>query len=470
MRAKLVLAMMGATLAAHPAAAAIPDDAVIARWIQLGPNALDAAKPEPTILARALTREASCPTLAIDGAPATMAPRFTPSTPTNAFPMPVGEFPVTACEATIPPGRTIATVGGVDLKLPVADPKRILVIADTGCRMKGAAQQDCQDPVAFPLAFLANFEALFRPDLIIHIGDYFYRDSGCPNVSLPTPCPNTKTQWGDNWASWSEDFFIPAKPLLAEAPWIMTRGNHEGCGRGANGWYHLLDPRPFSEPAANCTSGSPEWDFSPTYVVPTKHANFLVHDSSFANDFKADDETARRYEADLRHVLDTLGEQATPSVFLTHKPAYGMVKSAPDSAGNATEQLLFNGLFGGTVPKRIGLFLSGHIHMAQYVNFTDTERFAPQLIVGVGGSALDEPILPTSPRYELPPGSRFDFVAAPADMPSARVNAGHAQAEFGFAMLDATPTGFLAQVYTISGQLSGRCVVTLSPRKLDCAF
>ncbi len=469
MRTKLVLALFGAVFAAHSAEAAGPDDAVIARWIQFGPNATDPARPEPTILARALTREASCPTLAIDGAPATMARRFTPDAPSNDFPMPIGTFPVTACEAGIAAGHAVATIGGVDLKLPAAEPKRILVTADTGCRMKGAAQQDCQDPVAFPLAFLAQFETLFHPDLVVHIGDYFYRDTGCPTVSLPTPCPNTKTQWGDNWASWSEDFFIPAKPLLAEAPWIMTRGNHESCGRGAQGWFHLLDPRPYSGPAAACAAGS-EWDFSPTYVVPTKSASFLVHDSSFANDVKADDATARRYEADLKHVLDVLGEDASPSVFLTHKPLYGMVKSAPDSAGNATEQLLFNGLFGGRVPKRIGLFLSGHIHMAQYVSFADTERFAPQLVVGVGGSALDEPILPTSPRYDLPAGSRFDFVSAPPDMPNARVSGGHAQSEFGFAVLDTTPSGFLAQIYTISGQLSGRCVVTLSPRKLDCAF
>jgi hypothetical protein len=461
--------LLGPLLLAGPARAEVPDDAVVARWIQFAPNPTDPARPEPIILARALTTAAACPSLAIDGQPAAMTVRFPADPPTDAMPMPVGVFPITECEATVPPGHTRASVGGVDLRLPVAHPRRILVLADTGCRMNGAAQQDCQDPVAFPLGLLATYETQFHPDLIVHVGDYFYRDTGCPDGSTPATCPNTRTQWGDNWASWTGDFFGPAKALLAEAPWVMTRGNHESCGRGAHGWFHLLDPRPYDPAAPACAKGS-AWDFSPTYVVPAGAVDVLVHDSSFANDMKVDEPTAKRYETDLRHVLDTLGDAAPPLIFMTHKPTYGLVRGEPDSAGNDTEQYLFDGLFGGTVPKPIALFLSGHIHQAQYVNFRDSTKFAPQLIVGVGGSMLDASILATSTRYELAPGTRFDFMDGPTSRSSAPITGGHAQAEFGFAVLDATDTGFLARVYSLSGQQSGRCVITLTPRRLDCAF
>ena len=442
------------------------DDGVTARWIQFAPNAAEPARPEPVVLARALTHAAACPSFAIDGVPSGMTPRFAPDAPSEAFPMPVGLFPITACEAVVPPGHSTVRIGGVDLRLPLPHPKRILVIADTGCRMNGAAQQDCQDPIAFPLAFLAGYATLFRPDLIVHVGDYFYRDTACPD-GVPT-CPNTHTQWGDNWASWEGDFFGPIKPLLAAAPWIMTRGNHESCGRGAQGWYRLLDPKPYDPAAAACARGS-EWDFSPTYVVPVGNVNVLVHDSSFAEDQKVNVETARRYEADLRHVLGVLGEQAPPSVFMTHKPTYGMVKGSPDSAGNFTLQYLFNGLFGGIVPKPISLFLSGHIHSLQAVNFVDP-RFAPQLIVGVGGSLLDPPMLGEQKRYDLAPGTMFDIVTGPDAAGSARIAAAHAQSEFGFAVLDATQGGFVADMFTIGGQQAGRCTISLVPRNLDCRF
>jgi hypothetical protein len=80
----------------------------------------------------------------------------------------------------VPAGHTAATIDGVQLKLPVANPKRILVIADTGCHINGpASQQDCHNPAAFPLQYLANLEAQFTPDLIVHVGDYFI---------IATPC------------------------------------------------------------------------------------------------------------------------------------------------------------------------------------------------------------------------------------------------------------------------------------------
>ena len=50
--------------------------------------------------------------------------------------------------------------------------------------------------------------------------------------------------YGDNWAVWQKDFFDPAAPLLAAAPWVLVRGNHELCSRGGHGWFRLLDPHP----------------------------------------------------------------------------------------------------------------------------------------------------------------------------------------------------------------------------------
>jgi hypothetical protein len=249
----------------------------------------------------------------------------------------------------------------------------------------------------------------------------------------------------------------------------MTRGNHESCGRGAHGWYHLLDPRPYNALAPGCAKGS-DFDFSPTYVVPAGAVNLLVHDSSFSNDLKIDPATAARYDADLKHVFDALGDKAPPAIFMTHKPTYGLVKGEPDGTGNLTDQYLFNGLNGGKVPDQISLFLSGHIHLTEYVNFVDRARYAPQLIVGVGGTLLDPPIQANSARYQMPADAKFNVVDGLDGKTAVPVTGATAQAEYGFAVLDATPTGFVANLYTINGQKSARCVITLTPRNLECAF
>jgi hypothetical protein len=464
------LLILGSVLPAGPARA----DSVAARWIQLGPGNQGAAPTSltPTIWARAVTTDGSCPALAIDGAPAAtpMGVRFS-NTP---------GFPVTECEAVVPAGHATATVGGVDLKLPVENPKRILVIADTGCRMNGTAQQNCNDPSAFPLQFLANYEALFKPDLVVHVGDYFYRDTDCQGAFPGCNDPSSPgyEPWGDNWGSWNADLLTPAATLLAAAPWVMTRGNHESCGRGAHGWYSLLDPRPYDANAVNCTAGSftqgsatsfPTGaapyghDFEPSYLVPAGPVTLIVHDSSYANDSKVDAVTAARYAADLASVLAAVGTNAT-AIFTTHKPAYGLVTGMPTSGGDATEQYLFNGLLNGGagVPYSVGLFLSGHIHQFEYLNFSDYTRYAPQLIVGVGGTLLDTPTAPPA-LTDAYQDQAFTLHDGTSSTTSAEVTHAYSQAEFGFAVLHATPAGYLADVYSIGASRRGRCRITLGP-------
>ncbi len=95
-------------------------------------------------------------------------------------------------------------------------------------------------------------------------------------------------------------------------------------------------------------------------------------------------------------------------MFTTHKPTYGLVSGAPNNGGDFTEQYTFSGkatglssAFSGGVPYKVALFLSGHIHQFEYVNFNDYAHYAPQMIVGVSGDNLDATANPngTSPTY-----------------------------------------------------------------------
>jgi hypothetical protein len=148
------------------------------------------------------------------------------------------------------------------------------------------------------------------------------------------------------------------------------------------------------------------------------------------------------------------------------------------SGGDFTEQYAYTGAptgissaFSGGVPAKIGLFLSGHIHQFEYVNFNDYVHYAPQLIVGVSGDNLD----PTSNPDGVTPTYAFqaqDFTVhdSTTGTTSASVNHAYSQTEFGFALLQTNSKGdgYTAQVYGLSGTLVGRCTIHLDPRDISC--
>jgi hypothetical protein len=104
------------------------------------------------------------------------------------------------------------------------------------------AWQACNDPEAWTFAEVARAAAAAHPDLVLHVGDYHYRENACPEGHAG--CAGSP--WAYGWDAWDADFFTPAAPLLAAAPWVMVRGNHEECARAGQGWWLLLDPHALS--------------------------------------------------------------------------------------------------------------------------------------------------------------------------------------------------------------------------------
>jgi len=432
------------------------------------------------------------------------------------------------CEAVVPAGYKTVTVDGTEMKLPVKNPHTILVMADTGCRVNGALaadgsnQQNCSSPTAFPWAYLASVEATKNPDVVMQVGDWFYRDTNCLSNGTETfPGCNTPSSanyetWGDTFDSWNADVFFPAKPLLAAAPWIMVRGNHESCGRGARGWFALLDPYPYSfnsvtcaktsaYPAPGATTATYSGDFEPSYVVSVGPLNVLVHDSSFANDSAVDKNMAANYDIDLSNLVKAVQSIAPGSyqLFATHKPTFGLsYGSAPtgcatgnsgaaDQSGDWTEQSVFNGgtgyagtAFANGVPSSIALFVSGHVHQFQYLNFgkpaLPNQQFAPQLVVGTGGTLLDD----DCNTGKVPAGNtdvasfsqkHFPYIVQETgNTVSGTLSSTFSHDEFGFAFLVTHLDGngnlstITAQIYTISSTKAGECTIFVNPRKISC--
>ena len=123
-------------------------------------------------------------------------------------------YPLQVCIAhTFAAARRI-TVDGISVPTLPANIGHIVVIGDTGCRLKDDFVQDCNDPVKWPFAQVARLAAARHPDLVIHVGDYHYRETPCP-ASRPG-CAGSPH--GDNWAVWQKDFLtLPRRcwrPLL----------------------------------------------------------------------------------------------------------------------------------------------------------------------------------------------------------------------------------------------------------------
>jgi hypothetical protein len=189
-------------------------------WVQVGEQGRAIARV-------VVNAPEECPSILLDGIGRKMEPRQ---------PVPQGFRP--ACELAIPRGTSNASVNGQRLMLPRTNPSRIIAFGDTGCRIKGAALQNCNDPAEWPFEKVARAAAAAHPQLILDVGDYLYREDPCPagKESLCGGSPH-----GDNWDAWNADFFKPAAALLAGAPWILARGNHEACSRAWKGWSYYLD-------------------------------------------------------------------------------------------------------------------------------------------------------------------------------------------------------------------------------------
>jgi hypothetical protein len=90
------------------------------------------------------------------------------------------------------------------------------VIGDTGCRIKVPASgagdpiQDCASPTDWPWPRIASAAARTQPDLVIHLGDYHYREY-CDNPVLCAPLRDKGVPIGYDWAGWNADFFVPAR-------------------------------------------------------------------------------------------------------------------------------------------------------------------------------------------------------------------------------------------------------------------
>lgn len=358
---------------------------------------------------RIVTAAASCPALTIDGKaqltivrarPATLPLRPTASTTANSKP---SVFPITVCEAPLPLGAKRASVDGRPLQVPKPVIRRIVVIGDTGCRLKASesAYQACNDPAAYPFATVAAHAAAWHPDLVIHVGDYLYRENPCP----PGHSGCAGSPWGYGWDSWKADLFTPGAALLAAAPWAVTRGNHESCERAGQGWWRLLDPRAM-QPHQDCNEAADDvtGNYSAPYRVSLgQGAQVVVMDLSHAGKKKigADDPRYAQFIA-THDALARYARDATFTFATDHYPILGVTipdgePDKPAKAGNKAFQSTFGQVDKGLVPAGVDVLLAGHVHLWEHVDYSGNTP--SQFIAGFSGTQEDA--VPLPPRLPV---------------------------------------------------------------------
>ncbi len=397
------------------------------------------------VSARALVRASDCPALVVDGRELTMRVRA-PAEAVPARPVAQGltkpaRFELTVCEAALPVGARNAHIGKLVLPVNVSSPQRIVVIGDTGCRMKQSenAFQSCKDDDAWPFARVVRAAAAQKPDLVIHVGDYHYRESPCPQGEKA--CAGSP--WGFGQDTWTADFFNPATPLLRAAPWVFVRGNHESCSRAGQGWFRFLDAAPLTD-ARSCNDPALDGQAAhtdPYAVTLDAQTRLIVFDSSEQKGAEAE------FQREFAQV-EKLAKGASHAVFLSHHPvlALGLPTKGKPIRPESKEMIasLQAARGGALFAAPVDLALHGHVHLFEALGFT--AGGTPTFVLGNSGS-MTEGWLPE----KLPEEAR--------DIGGVKIDAFHTRQGFGFAMLEREDGGWRLTEFDMDGRPVMFCAV-----------
>ena len=300
-----------------------------------------------TISFRAVVKAKDCPVINVDGRLEQMSKRQDAT-----------ELAAVVCEFNANKNTLSAHIGNVQFPKLNSNINSVAVYGDTGCRIKGLIVQNCHDKDAWPFEKINDKITELAPDLVIHVGDYSYRDIKCP-------AGNEKCEGlagGKNWSAWEQDVWMPMKKTMAATPFIFIRGNHENCGGFGEFWYASFAAEAVT-PEASCKS-----------VTATQ---IFEHDGiQFINVDSAD-------ESNLRAELKKLSSYEKTSSFtwlLTHRP---FLSDGPDTDYKKGPQLLGD----LSQPGAVQLVMAGHTHLGSFIKFNDGNP--PELILGNGGVHID---------------------------------------------------------------------------------
>lgn len=372
------------------------------------------------------------------------------------------------CEARMPQGAKQASIAGRTIPAAIpANVDRIALLGDSGCRLKGSEIQACNDPEEWPLALTARSVVRENPDLVIFLGDFFYREEACPSANAAmcggSPAPLTNVPFTDSAWGWVADVFVPMAPILQGLPLYVIRGNHELCSRGGNGYFLFFDPSfGTSQACAPTAEGVAPVVYSPTTsvdlkVVGGRTLRLVNVDSSNGLDTGIDDTIA----ASLRPLFveaDRRAEAAEESWLLTHRPITGVISTQdlPDPPGAATTWSSVTNAFASSgLLGNFDLSLSSHIHVAQAIQ---VPGLPGEIVLGNAGTQLEPSTGYQIPAYgPLADGFGVPLTTAVPQIPTA--SALTTWVRFGYAVATPAKSGWKFEMKDVEGTGFATCRV-----------
>jgi len=260
--------------------------------------------------------------------------------------------------------------------------------------------------------------------------------------------------------------------LLAAAPWVFTRGNHELCSHAGPGWLYFLGPSSALPAGGGAQVSCPSQDgegpalphlvFVEPQVIALDGLTVAALDSANACDEQTN--FIDRYRAQLLSIAARVKDH--PAWLIGHRPIWGVegtadgppyacddqrgesttspdvVERTPVGGGsrnnqpgtdppqpygvlNRTLQCALDGPTAAQLLPKLDLLLAGHMHRFEQVTFTpDSGR--PELFVIGNGGVLEDTDPPTGSFSQLVDGMTAT---------------GFAVEQFGFVMFTRTQAG-----------------------------
>ena len=339
----------------------------------------------------------SCPLLEVDGVGVNMDVRALPDE---------GVFDDIVCEKVLPPSYKIRTIRAAGRKFPDLHIKngreklKVAVLGDTGCRVSSTIQQDCKSEDGWVLGKVLRGVASHNADIVIHVGDYLYREVSCGDESK---CD--VDVFGDNAKTWAADWLALMQLISEKHVFVFARGNHEDCKRSYRGWFRYLDAYSISEKGAACENVLPSWvlDFAKWNMG---NVAIYVYDSSAINDaYMGCRKCTRKFKSRFLKVVDGSKDNVRTRILVTHRPLWSHLDKIGGSAHRGS--MLQVDMLGKVLAQNFDGIISGHVHLGEmlyaYVangkntkNFSASGEVEPklfQIISGNGGALLEKEIL-----------------------------------------------------------------------------
>jgi len=162
----------------------------------------------------------------------------------------------------------------------------------------------------------------------------------------------------------------------------MARGNHEDCSRAGEGWFRFLDPSPMPQACRDLTGD---------YVIRLGDFGVVVVDGAKVKDTAGED--SDQIPVLRRQFSDVLAKIPAYAWLVTHKPVNAMLAKPGYPQTNIVSNRVLQAALGADMPASVHLYVAGHIHFFQAVDFGGARP--AQLVVGTGGDNLED--MPTAP-------------------------------------------------------------------------